>query len=96
MFTNPKLLYMIYFGSWNHHVYRLNDINKEKRENAIKNIIEVFNSKISIKIEKFLFYIVFDMIKNLIIYTFIIILIILLYKNNNISKKINKYYKNIK
>jgi dimethylaniline monooxygenase (N-oxide forming) len=96
LFTNPKLLYMIYFGSWNHHVYRLNDINKEKRENAIKNIIEVFNSKISIKIEKFLFYTLFDMIKNLILYTFIIILIILLYKNNNISKKINKYYKNIK
>lgn len=65
-FTNIKLFYIILFGSWNHHVYRLNDDNLEKRKIAIKNIYDIYyNNKTSIKIE-------------LLIYTLLKILILIL------------------
>lgn len=92
LFTNPNLLYMILFDSWNHHVYRLNDENKEKREIAIKNIKEVYNSKVSIKIRYSFFNTLFNILKSLILYILIIIVIILLYKNN-VSNKPRKYNK---
>ena len=84
--------YMIIFGSWNHHVYRLNDENKEKRENAIKNIKEIYNLKPSIKVRHVFFTIILNLIKELLLYTLIIIVLILLY-TNNLSNKPRKYNK---
>lgn len=54
-FTDTKLLYMIVFGSWNHHIYRLNDKNAKKREIALKSITEVFDTKISVKIRNVIY-----------------------------------------
>jgi dimethylaniline monooxygenase (N-oxide forming) len=54
--TDPKLCYIILFASWNHHVYRLNDNNLEKRNIAIKNIYDNYNhNRTSKKIESGIF-----------------------------------------
>jgi len=61
-FTNQKLFYIILFSSWNHHVYRLNDNNPEKRKIAIENIYDTYyNNKTSIKIELA----IYDLLRNL-------------------------------
>lgn len=51
LFENPSLLYKIIFGTWNHHVFRLNDKDDEKRKIAIENIEEIYETKISKKVE---------------------------------------------
>ena len=51
LFNNPRLLYMILVGTWNHHVFRLNDPDEEKRKIAIENIKHGYDEKISEKIK---------------------------------------------
>jgi len=50
LFTNPSLFYMIVFDTWNHHVFRLNDNDPEKRKNAEEQIRKNHNNLTSIKI----------------------------------------------
>lgn len=50
-FTNHKLWKKITYGSWNHHVYRLNDVDPSKRKIALENIDEAYNNGTSKKIE---------------------------------------------
>jgi len=71
-FNNPKLLYMIIFGSWNHYIYRLND-SAEKQKIAIEGIKKVYSEKSSTKIENF-FYI------NIYYYLFYLLILILILK----------------
>lgn len=47
LFLNPSLFYIILFGSWNHHVYRLNDEDQDKQQIASNNLRDIFNSKSS-------------------------------------------------
>jgi hypothetical protein len=76
LFSDFNLFYMIIFGSWNHHVYRLNDAHIENRKIALKSIKDVYNTKISTKIRNgiyqsiyyYIFYIIFAI---LVIYFFI-------------------------
>jgi dimethylaniline monooxygenase (N-oxide forming) len=83
-FDSPTFLYIVLFGSWNHHVYRLNDNSIEKRNIAIKNINAVYNEKIGIRNRVFLNYLF-----NQILFYFIIFLIIffLIYRNFNLIRK---------
>ena len=39
LFTDPVLFYHILFNSWNHHFYRLTDMNPIVRENARKSMV---------------------------------------------------------
>lgn len=71
LFNDPKLLYMIIFGTWNHYIYRLND-SDEKRKIAIEGIKQVYSEKSSIKIE----YLIYSSIYYYLFYLFIVILII--------------------
>ena len=52
LFTNPSLFYMILLDSWNHHVFRLNDTDPEKRKNAEESILKNHNDKTSTKIRQ--------------------------------------------
>ena len=38
LFTNFKLFNKLEFHSWNHHIYRLNDVDPQKRKIALDNI----------------------------------------------------------
>jgi dimethylaniline monooxygenase (N-oxide forming) len=79
IFENPYLLYMILVGSWNHHVYRLNDPDEEKRAIAIKNIKMVYGEKISVKIKSILFHSIYSFIFNIILAILVIYAIIYFY-----------------
>ena len=88
LFTNPTLLYIILFGSWNHHIYRLNDNNIEKRNIAIKNIKNGYHEKTSLKIEQFIHNRIYYYLFWLIIF---LIIVFLIYRNFKlISKNISK------
>ena len=50
LFSNPSLFFMILFDSWNHHVFRLNDKDPEKRKNAEEQIRKNHNNITSTKI----------------------------------------------
>jgi hypothetical protein len=88
-FTNPRLLYMILFGSWNHYVYRLNDQDANKRKIAIEGIKQVYSEKSSIKLVHLIYsniyyYLFYLLIALILVITFIYIII-----NSKIIKKIN-------
>jgi dimethylaniline monooxygenase (N-oxide forming) len=75
LFNNPRLLYMILVGTWNHHVYRLNDPDEEKRKIAIENIKHGYDEKISEKIKNK----VYDAIYNFFFNIFFILLFVVLF-----------------
>lgn len=83
---NPYLLYMIIAGSWNHHVYRLNDPDEKKRAIAIENIKMVYGEKISVKVETILFQSIYSVIFYLVFAILVIYVIIHFY-----HKSLKKY-----
>ena len=91
----PKLLDYVLFDSWNHHMFRLNDKDQEKREHAKREIFNNHNNDTSIKIRWLVTYFI---IGELIILT-LIIWIFYIYRKNilNFFKNIPKYiYKRVK
>jgi dimethylaniline monooxygenase (N-oxide forming) len=95
LLENPHLLYIILFGSWNHHVYRLNDPDEEKRKIAIKNIKDVYNEKISVKVEHLLFDSIYYILFNIIL-TLIVSYLIFYFYQKSITKYFNIFHKKIK
>ena len=47
LFTNLKLFNKLEFHTWNHHIYRLNDSNPQKRKIALDNINLLSNNETS-------------------------------------------------
>jgi len=89
-FTDIILFYKLILGSWNHHVYRLNDISKEKQDIAVQNINNIYNGKVSKKIEN----LTFQWFLNYLYYIFLFVIIVyLLYYSYCNKKKILKYVK---
>ena len=79
LFTNPKLYYKIIIGSWNHHVYRLNDNRKNIRQYCQENIKKNFKNETSISIRKVTFIILVNTILYYISYLFLILIIYIFY-----------------
>jgi len=86
LFTDPVLFWKVSLGSWNHHIFRLNDPDEKKRQNAINNINNDYNKFISRSVEKS------SLIRIIQVILFLIIIFLLLQyilKNINITKNIN-------
>ena len=87
--TNPKLYYKIIMGSWNHHVFRLNDPRKNIRQYCQQNIREIYKNKTSISVEK----VTLRLFKETIIYLIGTILILfVLYKTERLPEKISNLF----
>lgn len=95
LFENPKLLYMILVGSWNHHVYRLNDPDKEKQKIAIENIQHVYSEKISVKVEKIIIDSLYEIFFNIFLTLFVVGLFIRLYQKT-LTQYFNIFVKKMK
>lgn len=80
LFTNPSLFLMIVFDTWNHHVFRLNDKDPEKRKNAEEQIRKVHMSRTSQIVNTFEY--------TVILYICIVILVLCLYRN-----KLSEFFK---
>ena len=89
-FTNIFLFYKIMVGSWNQHVYRLNDESKTKQDIAIDNINKIYNSKGSKKIE---YMVIVLFYYYLFYFVAFIIILFLLYHSYRDKKQILKYIK---
>ena len=80
IFTDWALYIKLEFHSWNHHVYRLNDSDPEKRQIALDNINYYSKNDSSKYIKKMSMYSIF---LSSIFYLFIILILILLFKIPN-------------
>ena len=91
-FNNINLFYKILLGSWNPHVYRLNDKSKTKQDIAVKNINNIYNyNKASKKIESTTFRWFFYYLYYVFLFVLIIYLLYFAYLN---KKTVIKYIKN--
>lgn len=89
LITNPKLYYKIIMGSWNHHVFRLNDPRKNIRQYCQQNIREISKNKSSIFIEGAILL----FLKKIIMYLIGTILILfVLYKTERLPEKISNLF----
>ncbi len=95
LFEDPQLLYMTLVGTWNHHVYRLNDPDEEKRKIAIENIKHGYDEKISEKIRITVYHTIYNFIVNTLITLFFMVLIIYFYRKP-IAQYFNIFVKKMK
>jgi NADH dehydrogenase FAD-containing subunit len=93
LFSDPVLFWKSSFGSWNHHIFRLNDPDEKKCQNAVNNINNEYKKYISRSVEKSTLIRIIQLILLLII---IFLLLQYILKNINVTKikyMFNKIFK---